>query len=90
MLSDERENTSVHKQARQTLKERSMRHRIKSNETHKRRHRQDRSVVMRMDNVLVERVDLLAARERTTRSAIVRRLLLDLLKEDDVEQGLAQ
>lgn len=67
-----------------------MRHRIKSDEMNQRRHRQDRSVVMRMDNVLVERVDRLAARERTTRSALVRRLLLDLLKEDDVEQRHAQ
>jgi len=52
-----------------------------------RRPKQDRSVLVRMDQVLVEQVDRLAARERTTRSAIVRRLLLDLLKRDDVEQG---
>ncbi len=54
-----------------------------------RRPKQDRSVLVRMDQVLVERVDRLAARERTTRSALVRCLLLDLLKRDDVEQGHA-
>jgi metal-responsive CopG/Arc/MetJ family transcriptional regulator len=40
-----------------------------------------------MDNLLVERVDRLAAREHTTRSAIVRRLLLDLLKEDETARA---
>jgi predicted transcriptional regulator len=37
---------------------------------------------MRLDTALVERVDCLAARLRTTRSAIVRRLLIDLLAKD--------
>jgi predicted transcriptional regulator len=37
---------------------------------------------MRLDTALVERVDGLAARLRTTRSAIVRRLLIDLLAKD--------
>ena len=47
-----------------------------------RRPRQDRHVAMRLDTALVERVDRLAARLSTTRSAIVRRLLLDLLAQD--------
>lgn len=47
-----------------------------------RRPKQDRQVAMRLDTALVERVDGLAARLRTTRSAIVRRLLIDLLAKD--------
>lgn len=47
-----------------------------------RRPRQDRHVAMRLDGALVDRVDGLAARLRTTRSAIVRRLLIDLLAQD--------
>ena len=47
-----------------------------------RRPKQDRQVAMRLDTALVERVDCLAARLRTTRSAIVRRLLIDLLAKD--------
>lgn len=52
-----------------------------------RRPRQDRHVAMRLDGALVDRVDGLAARLRTTRSAIVRRLLIDLLTEDAKQRG---
>jgi hypothetical protein len=55
-----------------------------------RRPKQDRSVIVRMDSVLVERMDRYAARERTTRAAIVRRVLLDLLKRDDAERESAK
>jgi hypothetical protein len=55
-----------------------------------RRPKQDRSVIVRMDSVLVDRMDQFAARERTTRAAIVRRLLLDLLKRDDADREGAQ
>ena len=52
-----------------------------------RRPRQTRNVAMRMDPALLDRVDGLAARLRTTRSAIVRRLLLDLLAQDSEERA---
>jgi predicted transcriptional regulator len=55
-----------------------------------RRPKQDRPVAVRLDTALVERVDGLAARLRTTRSAIVRRLLLDLLAQDAEERGGAR
>lgn len=49
---------------------------------HPRRPRQNRYVGMRLDGRLLDRVDGLAARLNTTRSAIVRRLLIDLLTQD--------
>lgn len=52
-----------------------------------RRPKQNRAVAMRLDGTLVERVDRLAARLCTTRSAIVRRLLLDLLAQDAEERS---
>jgi len=52
-----------------------------------RRPRQNRNIAMRMDGALLERVDRLAARLRTTRSAIVRRLLIDLLTQDAEQRG---
>lgn len=55
-----------------------------------RRPKQDRNVLVRLDRAMVERVDSLAARERTTRSALVRRLLLDLLRRDEAERSEAK
>lgn len=47
-----------------------------------RRPKQTRLVHMKLDNGLVDRIDRLAARQRKTRTELVRQLLLGYLEED--------
>lgn len=52
-----------------------------------RRPRQDGVMVLRIDRNLLRRVDGVAAEEQTTRSELVRRFLVDLVKQRKVLQA---